>query len=101
LVDGKKAEFIKVGDKQTIVVGAPIVKHSSKQPVDHALNIEHKGYPVPFASINTNPDTSLYQAIDGRIWYFPEITNRWTTLGSTSKHDWFSIDFGQPKKFQA
>jgi hypothetical protein len=42
------------------------------------------------------PDTSLYQAIDGRIWYFPEITNRWTTAGSTSKTDWFALDLGQP-----
>lgn len=98
LVDGKKTELFKVGNKQAIVVGSPIVKYSSKQPVDHALNIEYKGYPVPFASINTNPDTSLYQAIDGRIWYFREITNRWTTLGSTSKRDWFSIDFGPPKE---
>jgi hypothetical protein len=40
----------------------------------------------------------LYQTIDGRIWYFPEITNRWTTLGSTSKTDWWAIDFGNPRE---
>ena len=101
LVDGQKAELIKLGDKQAIVVGAPIVNHSSKQAVDFALNISHKGYPVPLASINTTPDTSLYQAIDGKIWYFPEITNRWTTLGSTAKTDWFSIDFGQPREISS
>ena len=101
LVDGKKAKLIKLEDKQAIVVGAPIVNHSSKQPVDFALNISHKGYPAPLASINTTPDTSLYQAIDGKIWYFPEITNRWTTLGSTAKTDWFSIDFGQPREISS
>jgi hypothetical protein len=33
--------------------------------------------------------------MDGKIWYFPEITNRWTTLGSTTQHNWFAVDFGQ------
>jgi hypothetical protein len=101
LVDGKKTGLFKIGDKQAIIVGSPIITYSSQQPVDFALNISHKGYPAPFASINTNPDTSLYQAIDGRTWYFPEITNRWTTLGSTAKTDWFSIDFGQPREISS
>ena len=101
LVDGKKTELFKMGDKQAIIVGSPIVTRSSQQPVDFALNISHKRYPAPFASINTTPDTSLYQAIDGRTWYFPEITNRWTSLGSTAKTDWFSIDFGQPREISS
>ena len=63
-----------------------------------ALNIIHKGFPVPSASVNSVPDSSLFQAIDGRIWYFSEITNRWTTLGSTSATDWFALDFGQPRE---
>jgi mannosylglycerate hydrolase MGH1-like protein/F5/8 type C domain-containing protein/glycosyl hydrolase family 65 len=98
LVDGKKAELLKMGDKQAIVVGTSILNHSSLQPTDYGLNIWHKGYPAPSASINTTPDTSLYQAIDGRIWYFPEITNRWTTAGSTANTDWYSLNFGQPRE---
>jgi len=101
LVDGEKAGLLKIGDKQAIVVGTPIVRHTSQLPVDYAINISHQGYPTPFASINTTPDTSLYQAIDGRIWYFPEITNRWTTIGSTAKSDWFAIDFGQPREISS
>jgi hypothetical protein len=101
LVDGKKIELFKMGEKQAIIVGSPILNHSSQQPTDYALNISRKGYPMPSASINAAPDTSLYQAIDGKIWYFPEITNRWSTLGSTSKTDWFSIDFGQPREISS
>src|SRR5688572_30601851 len=67
----------------------------TKQGLDYALNINRKGYPQPSASVNTVPDSSLYQAIDGRIWYFPEITNRWSTEGSTSSTDWYAIDFGK------
>ena len=58
------------------------------------MNIWHKGYPKPSTSVYTMPDSSMYQAIDGRIWYFPEITNRWTTEGSASSMDWFALDFG-------
>jgi len=98
LVDGEKVDLFQTGDKQAIIVGAPIVKHSPQLSIDYALNISHTGYPLPTASVNTTPDTSLYQAIDGRIWYFPEITNRWTTTGSIAKTDWFAIDFGQPRE---
>jgi hypothetical protein len=94
-VDGKKTSLLHDNGKQKVVIGAPVVRPSSRGPVDYALNIERKGYPVPSASVNAEPDTSLYQAIDGRIWYFTEITNRWTTAGSTSTYDWYALDFGQ------
>lgn len=63
------------------------------QSKNFALNITGQGYPQPSASVDSIPD-SLFQAIDGRIWYFPEITNRWTTQSSKSKNDWYEIDFG-------
>ncbi len=94
-VDGKKTGLIKKENRYAVVIGAPVIKHAMKEPVDYALNITRTGYPVPSASANTIPDTSLYQAIDGRIWYFTEITNRWTTAGSTSNNDWYALDFGQ------
>lgn len=97
-VDGKKTELIQQDGKYRVVIGAPVINQPTKQPLNYALNITQKNYPVPSASVNTNPDTSLYQAIDGRIWYFPEITNRWTTLGSTAKTDWYALDFGGPKE---
>ena len=99
-VDEKKAELIKNNGKYSVVIGAPIVTPPAKQPANFALNIAKKGYPVPSASVNAVPD-SLYQAIDGRIWYFPEITNRWSTLGSTSKIDWFALDFGQTREISS
>ena len=52
---------------------------------------------VVTASVNTIPD-SVYQLVDGRIWYFPEITNRWTTQGSSSTNDWIEIDFGKARE---
>jgi hypothetical protein len=95
-VDGKKTSAITKDEKSAVIIGTPIVQHGKKEPFNYALNITRTGYPIPSASVNATPDTSLYQAIDGRIWYFTEITNRWTTEGSTSNTDWYSLDFGQP-----
>lgn len=79
------------GGKYEIILGDPVNTGINKLPVNQVLNIQYKGYPVPSASVNNLPD-SLFKAIDGRIWYFPEIVNRWSTLGSTSKSDWFQVD---------
>ncbi len=95
-VDGKKASLKKISGKYEVNIGSPIVL----KPVDNidlALNIWRHGFPKPSASVNNEPD-SLYAAIDGRIWYFPEIKNRWSTYGSKSKSDWYALDFGKAKK---
>jgi len=96
-VDGKKTSLLEEQGKYKVVIGATVIKPIDKHPINFALNISRKGYPLPSASINSMPDTSVYQAIDGKIWYFPEITNRWTTLGSTSSSDWFALDFAQQR----
>jgi hypothetical protein len=80
-----------------VYIGEPVNREFPGQPVNLALNLDKKGNPIPSASINSIPD-SLYQAIDGKIWYFPEIRNRWTTTGSTSTTDWYALDFEKPKE---
>ena len=100
-VDGKKTALRESEGKYQVFIGAPVTNPVSKQSVNYALNISRKGYPVPSASINAVPDTSLYQAVDGRIWYFPEVINRWSSLGSNSSSHWFAIDFGQPREISS
>lgn len=94
LEDGKKAKVLGKDGKKMVILKAPVRIQRNQQDVDYALNIRRRGYPVPTASVNASPDSSMYQAIDGRTWYFPEITNRWTTAGSTSASDWYALDFG-------
>jgi hypothetical protein len=64
------------------------------RPVDLAINVTKNGYPAVSASVNNNPD-DLYQAVDGRIWFFPNVRNYWSTEGSTNEKDWYALDFGQ------
>jgi hypothetical protein len=100
-IDGKKTSLPDFKNKIAVIVGAPVVKHSTGENRDYALNITRSGFPVPSASVNNAPDTSLYQAIDGRIWYFTEITNRWTTAGSSSNTDWYALDFGKSQNISS
>jgi hypothetical protein len=95
-VDGKPAPLT----DNRVYIGTPVKNFETPNPHNAALNIEKKDYPMPSASVNTVPD-SLYQAIDGRIWYFPEISNRWTTLGSLNAADWFAIDFGKREEISS
>lgn len=94
-INGKKAVLQRSGPKYWVTIPPPLLQPDTKEDLNYALNLPHKGYPQPNASVNTIPDTALYQAIDGRTWWFPEITNRWTTQGSSSKDDWYSLDFGE------
>lgn len=94
-VDGEKKEIKKQEEKYTVTIGEPVLTETKKQPGNKAINIYYKGYPAPSASVNNFPD-SLYKAIDGRIWYFPEISNYWSTKGSVKSNDWFQIDFEKP-----
>ena len=97
-VDDKRASLIEKDGKHAVLVGPPVVTHYQSQPPDYALNIFHSGFPKPSASVNANPDSSLYQAIDGRIWYFSAITNYWSTKGSPSSKDWYALDFGKDRE---
>jgi hypothetical protein len=94
-VDGEKASLVKKKNGYRVLMEKTIITSPVKWPVNKALNITKKNFPVASASVNNVPDT-MYQAIDGRIWYFPEITNYWTTKGSASAMDWYALDFGKP-----
>jgi len=59
------------------------------------VNYWRRGLPTPDASVN-NHQWDLYQAVDGRVWFFSNVRNYWTNEGSQNAEDWYSVDFGQP-----
>lgn len=65
-----------------------------ERPIDLALNLHKTGFPHANASINADVP-SLYPSVDGRVWFFPEMPNGWSTEGGKGEQ-WFSIDFGKP-----
>jgi len=63
--------------------------------VDLAVNPGVPGAPTATASSSTSPE-AIAQAIDGRMWFFPEIVNGWSPAPSGDPQtSWYAIDFGQ------
>jgi hypothetical protein len=96
-VNGVQKPLIRKNRGYAVLLPRVKLSRPAAEATNVALNIDRKGYPVPDASTNANPD-SLYQAIDGRIWFFPEISNRWTTKGSRSGENWYGLRFGKPQQ---
>jgi hypothetical protein len=73
---------------------APIVR-----PIDLAVNLVRSDYPRGAASSGADPKT-VHQALDGRVWFFPEMANGWSPGAGLGKA-WFEVDFGKPTPVSA
>ena len=79
-------------------------------PVDLAVNVwERPPSPaeidLPIASASsTAAGSSVYQAIDGRLWFFPEVVNGWSPAVNakadphTATDSWFALDLRHPRE---
>jgi hypothetical protein len=85
--------------RKTIAISEPTVSATS-HPIDLAVNMARMGFPAPSASIN-NTTNEPYQAVDGRVWFYPNVRNYWSNAGSQAAGDWFSLDFGTEKQFSS
>jgi hypothetical protein len=90
-VNGRQAIAPSPLGRKTVSLASPLVS-PALHPVDLAVNLTRKGFPRPSASINNYSD-QLFQAIDGRVWFFPEIKNYWPAAGSTNVEDWYELEF--------
>jgi hypothetical protein len=81
--------------KLTATIAAPTTLAASTGS-NLAGNMSGSGYPAASASY-TSPYDNVWEAIDGRIWYYGMPHNRWTCWNSGSATDWFAVDFGSNK----
>ncbi len=84
-----------VSGDSAFIIPKRISRALAVSPENYALNIDTTGFPKASASINA--DTSMWQAVDGKIWYFPEILNFWSTKGSKLKSDWYAVEFDKER----
>jgi hypothetical protein len=98
-VDGSLALAPSALGKKTIPIPAPVISPDS-HPIDLAVNCVNRGYPTPSASTNNFPN-ELFPAIDGRVWFFPNVKNYWSDIGSQSDEDWYGLDFGSPTQISS
>lgn len=74
------------------------------RPIDQAVqidpNTQNQSNGYPHASAATNADAaSLHAAIDGRVWFYPEAVNGWSSDPGII-NQWFAIDFGKTVQVQ-
>jgi hypothetical protein len=93
-INGEQAVAPSALGKKLIEIQPPPTPRPLFHPVNVAVNIRESGFPVPTASTNSDP-SELYQAIDGRVWFYPNVRNYWSTSGSRAAEDWYALDFGR------
>jgi hypothetical protein len=92
-VDGRTVA--RQADLARLVVPLPRRENAPvARPIDLAVQLAPGTFPKPSASGHADP-AALHAAIDGRLWFFPEEANGWTS--APSAHDqWFAVDWGRP-----
>jgi hypothetical protein len=94
-IDGRKVASSPVLARLTAPIDQaplpPVTRH-----VDLAVNLVADGFPQPSASVNGDDKKALRQSIDGRMWFFPQIQEGWSTAGAADKPQWYALDFGTP-----
>ncbi|RST32241.1 glycogen debranching protein [Sphingomonas ginkgonis] len=66
------------------------------RPVDLAVQLVRNAYPLPSASSNAAPE-ALHDAVDGRIWFFPELANGWTSAAN-GQEQWYALELGREQR---
>ena len=68
-----------------------------KNEINLAINLLGTGYPSATASY-TDSLIKPEMAIDGRLWYFKDVINYWTSKGSGNATNWFQITLEKPQQ---
>ena len=91
-VDGRRdAHRSKLG---RIVV--PIARKANppiERPIDQAVQLVRGAFPKGSASSGTEAE-NVHDAIDGRVWFFHELPNGWSSAASPAEQ-WYQVDFGK------
>ncbi|RYD63367.1 MAG: glycogen debranching protein, partial [Sphingomonadales bacterium] len=90
-IDGKRVAHRATVGSLTV----PITRIAPKRiarPVNQAVQLIRSEFPKAEASSNNDPE-ALHDAIDGRIWFYPELANGWTPSPSPAQQ-WYAIDLG-------
>ncbi|CAN5249124.1 hypothetical protein BH10PSE12_BH10PSE12_04670 [soil metagenome] len=94
-IDGQEVARRKDMGRLTV----PIARKAASaiaRPIDLAVQLVRGQYPMGSASSNADAE-NVHDAIDGRLWFFPELPNGWSSAPSPAEQ-WYAIDFGKPTR---
>ncbi|OHT21432.1 MGH1-like glycoside hydrolase domain-containing protein [Edaphosphingomonas haloaromaticamans] len=94
-VDGREvARRATIGRLAVPVPRAPAPSYA--RPVNRAVQLVRGNFPRGEASSNTDPE-NVHDAIDGRLWFFPELPNGWSSAPAGGEQ-WYAVDLGRPMR---
>lgn len=97
-VDGQRAQGPGPLAATLVKLAPTVASAATTMPVDLAVNVGTPAGPKATASSSVSP-AALAQAIDGRLWFFPENPNGWSP--SEPGESWYAVDFGAVKNVSA
>ncbi|SFP57195.1 discoidin domain-containing protein [Sphingomonas rubra] len=68
------------------------------RPIDRAVQLVRGQFPKGSASTATGEE-NVHDAIDGRVWFFPELGNGWSSEPGPVRQ-WYAIDFGKAMRLE-
>ena len=95
-IDGKRAAGPKPLGKLLIDLPKREPRRSINIRHDLAANVGLPDGPKGSASSSMS-EKGIAEAIDGRMWFFPENVNGWSPAAGDAS-PWYSVDFGKPRR---
>ncbi|HXH16100.1 MAG TPA: discoidin domain-containing protein [Sphingomonas sp.] len=91
-VDGRRvAHRTKLGRIVVPIARKPVP--TIERPIDRAVQLVRGAFPKGSASSGIDAE-NVHDAIDGRVWFFPELPNGWSSAASPAAQ-WYQVDFGK------
>jgi hypothetical protein len=93
-VDGKKVASAKTLQQVTANISSAPASTIDRSRIAKSVQLNTTQYPMGSASSGNNT-ANIHDAIDGRIWFFPELPNGWNSNATAGdSQQWYAIDFG-------
>ena len=106
-IDGRRVAHSPTLSRLVVPVARAAVPQLDRpidRPIDRTVQLVRGAFPKGSASSSTDAE-NVHDAIDGRVWFFPELANGWSSAkvpaASSSKPptpQWYAVDFGKPVK---
>lgn len=93
-VDGEKVASAPSLDRLTAKVSQVPALAIDRSRIVKSVQLNTTQYPMGSASSGNNT-ANIHDAIDGRVWFFPELPNGWNSNATAEDSEqWYAIDFG-------
>lgn len=93
-VDGEEAASSSKLERLTATISRSPAPAIDRSRVAKSIQLVRGEYPKGSAS-SGNETENIHDAIDGRVWFFPELPNGWNSNSTAEdSQQWYNIDFG-------